>query len=522
MADTLGETLARYRGALDSPSVRQLNRDWALVTFTVLTEAFDGSRGSIHSDEFHQRIALCFDALRKHPLPEGSNVKLPDSAHEIRDRVNDWVRSELLYRYDDEDGHHYRLTAHATSAQQYLDAIHEAQRSDRSYASGQGAQHLLHLGRELALAIAPDPEAVREHLDDRRTRLRAEIAKIDAQIEEIDQGAGVEPEPIGVVLDKYQHFADAVSTMLANMKMVEQQIDRLGGAIREAFSNDTRPHGQIINQYLDWLAEAHDSAAGLGFNAAYEVLAETDLFDTLLRSSMSHELMSHLTPAQARQFRATPRQLRTAMTDVVTVQNRMDRRVRNFLQTYDPRSDRQISHLLERCHRMLADLSRTVRSTDELDLPSDDPNQPEGQWPTDKASMPILSIELDMTPPSTPMRVKVAGVPASTPDPDVLARMFALGAPHDTAIRGAIDDVARGAAAPVTGFDVFNHLSHDDSRIADLAGLIRIAAETDGAIIDTTTTATYLTRRHEGPAVEYEAPTITFSLTTDEEDHSDA
>lgn len=345
VSDEIGR-LRVVEDAFDRPTLRLLHGKYAAVQVAALRALFDSERRSIPTDQLHVRVGALVDTYRENGIdaPVGSG----------RDLCIRWMRGKWLQRLPAEDGGKevYELTAAAVDALRIV--------SDLS------SERILLSESRLTLIV----EAVRRQATEASPDVASRVRRIDAEIERLTAErtrllAGGEPAPPSVesMLEGYINLMELIGQLPGDFKRVEEGIRSMREQILDDFRGDTRPLGQVIDEYLERSGNLFATPEGRAFEGALGLLRDEALLQQLkadLDIIVTHPFTEALQPEDLRVFLGTVAMVRRGLTDVIGQRSRVTRTLKEHIVSRDAIRERELSAVFKALHE---ELPRWVANT---------------------------------------------------------------------------------------------------------------------------------------------------------------
>lgn len=147
MSGSIEGDVARIEAALNTPTLRLLDRKWAGIALPIFAALFPSNSEPMPVERFHTRVDALFDELRaagRDDVPSGTGKALS-----MR-----WVRERWLYRDPGRGEETYRLTG---DAEQALEYVTRATRTQLNVSLSR-IETMRRVVSEAALAAHPDRE----------------------------------------------------------------------------------------------------------------------------------------------------------------------------------------------------------------------------------------------------------------------------------------------------------------------------------------------------------------------------
>ena len=354
MGDVLGE-LRLVEQAFTRPTLQILRSKWAPVQVTVLRLVYDQERRSIPTDRLHADVDALLSILRS----EGEQV--PNRSG--KELCRDWMNNKWLVRLNaDNAGEIYELTSYALEALELVQNLS----SERPLLSESRLAAILDAVRRQAIEASPDAESRIERLDTQIAVLSAERGRL---------AAGGEPEPASVdrMMEGYDNLVDLIGQLPSDFKRVEEGIRSHRETILTDFRSDTRPLGQIIDEYLERSDDLLSTSEGRAFDGAIRLLRDDAMLTQLKRDLdviLEHPFTKALNSDEIRAFQGTVKMVRRGLEDVLDQRRRLTKTLRDHIVSHDAVRERELADTLAALHVELVNwvhsTSTRARSTVEL------------------------------------------------------------------------------------------------------------------------------------------------------------
>lgn len=218
--------------------------------------------------------------------------------------ANKWL---VRLNADDGSGELYELTSFALEALELMQSLS----SDRPLLSESRLAAIIDVVRRLALEATPDAHV-------RVERLNTQIEELVAERERLLGGGEPEPASVDRMMEGYANLVDLISQLPSDFKRVEEAIRGHRDTLLAEFRNDTRPLGQVIDEYLVRNDDLRAKPEGKAFESAFTLLRD-DVMLTQLRRDLdviaSHPFTAALTADEVRAFQGTVRMVRRSLDD---------------------------------------------------------------------------------------------------------------------------------------------------------------------------------------------------------------
>ncbi|WP_285027866.1 DUF3375 domain-containing protein [Plantibacter sp. ME-Dv--P-122b] len=359
MGEIDGE-FGRVRDALERPAIRLLSRPTAPAVVAIFRTTFGRDVQFVAADRFHLQVEEYLGELaaRGARIPAGG-----DERGGGRTLCREWVHDQWLVRTSTDDGEEqYSLTSHALEAVSLVDGLAH----DRALISESRLTMILDSVRRWALQADPDRD---EHL----RRIDAQLAELQAERERVAAGGTVVAASDDRMQDGYANIADLIRQLPSDFRRVEESVIAMHRRIVEDFRNDTRPIGEILDDYLRRTDELMTATAeGRAFEGAFELLRNDDLLQDLKRdlsTILDHPFSARLGPAELRGFRGAVGIIRQGIDDVLAQRRRLTATLRDHIVHHDVVQDRELDTTLRALNQRLGIWMRTAGPRATVDLP---------------------------------------------------------------------------------------------------------------------------------------------------------
>lgn len=268
--------IAAWERLRSQPAWLLLAADLAPQTAALLqTLLLDGER-RLPASLLHERLARELEDLRERGLD------LPRTAQAY---VSDWLGHGWLERRFPEGAseEEYELTAPAIAALRFITGLG----STRSVATESRLTLVIQQLTQLARQTDPDPES-------RLQELRAERARVDAEIARLDAG-DVKVLDTSRALERAREIIALADELAEDFRHVGDEFRSLDRGFRERILEDTRERGEILAALFEGVDVIAESEAGRTFAAFWGLLTDPE---------QSGQLESALDAVTARPFAA--------------------------------------------------------------------------------------------------------------------------------------------------------------------------------------------------------------------------
>lgn len=346
MSDPVGD-LRLVQEAFTRPTLRLLGSKWAPIQVAILRITFDRDRRSVPTDQLHSQVNAFLDTFRADGFdaPTGTG----------REMCRRWMQSKWLVRLHAENGGEvYELTSYALEA---LELVQDLS-GDRPLLSESRLAAILDAVRRQAIDASPDAQS-------RIERLNAQIAGLTAERDRLVDGGEPEPASVDRMMEGYDNLVDLIGQLPSDFKRVEEGIRGLRETILTDFRSDTRPLGQIIDEYLARSDDLLSTAEGRAFVGALRLLRDDAMLSQLKRDLdliLAHPFTEALTLDEVRVFRGTVTMVRRGLDDVLAQRSRLTGTLRDHIVNHDAVRERELADTLKVIHAELTGWIQRTRS----------------------------------------------------------------------------------------------------------------------------------------------------------------
>lgn len=262
-----------------SPAIRLLRADLAPYIVDFLNREFlRPGRVGVPTDELHDALAAYRDDVR-----ETDPDALCDAPAAY---LSDWYSGEKRWLRRTLEGSNdaatYQLTPHAQEVLTYLD---RALNSDLGFIGTESRLRLvIESLHKLVVESSADP-------NERLSHLRAEKARVEAEIEQIERGGPVARLPAAHIRERFDVAVVLLKGLLGDFRAVEERFKELARQVygRQTAGGDTR--GGILRFALDAEDALMRDDQGVSFSAFVRLV-----FDPVQTERLSHTVraLTHL------------------------------------------------------------------------------------------------------------------------------------------------------------------------------------------------------------------------------------
>lgn len=320
--------------AFQNPMLDLLHKRHAPLVVSLLSVVFTAERPQVPVADAHTEVGDALDQLRA----AGYDENLPVGT--ARDLCRQWTDAGWLVRQvQDDDVEVYRLSAHAVGA------LEVAGRAGgvRSKVSQSRVRTLLDaVGR---LAEDADPDVLM-----RMARLDAEIARLKAELDQVQRTGTVEPVGDEQLLEEAENVLHLVRELPADFARVAESIKAMQRDVVTALRQDERPTGAVLREYLERGEHVMESTAeGRAFAGALRLIGDPNRLDHLanqLDVVLRHRFTRRLPAQQRTELQEIGRRIEQGLEQVFTAQREASYVITAQVRNHDPLRDRQVDELL--------------------------------------------------------------------------------------------------------------------------------------------------------------------------------
>ncbi len=461
------------------PSLSLLRQKYAPVVLATLRPIFEQGQSSLPVDEFHARATRVFAAARDRDESFPVN---PDDPRQVRDECRSWVTKEWLERHGEVDGEVYRISAEAREVIRIVSELGRA----RSAMSESQVIAVITKARELALKVTADPKSRMDGIQLEIGDLKRKLADREKELANLEAGGFVELPDDEMVLDAFIDLREEIEGMPHDLKRVEDEFRALAQEVRDRFLSETRPHGEIVGEYLrraDELATA--DRYGRGFQSAKRLLTDARLQDQLrhdLETIVSYRFsVDPLNERDRADVRATMHMVTESVSAVLDQRDALIARLVGFITRHDALRERELNDALKAAKYQLRQWAAVNTTRASTSLPvghhadhagdSDGPVDVTGEMGIAETSTfrekPLKKrVRTDLT----PLAQSGGGAPPKFSVGDLRAK----GGPFYAELADAVERATRGGRG-VPAAEVFNSLPEEYRRPVDIFGLVDLA-----------------------------------------------
>lgn len=456
MVSDIRADVARVESALDTPTLKLLDRKSARIALPVFAALFPENAEPIPTERLHTRVDALLDELRAtgHDAPRSTGKQL----------AAQWVQERWLYRDPGKGEETYRLTG---DAEQALDYVTRASRTTLNVSVSR-IETMRRVVAEAALAAHPDRE-------ERMRRLGEEIARLTAEYERLQEGGELQAVSDDELVEQFANVLRELEGLPADFRRVEEAVRNVHRDVGKRFREEDAPVREVIDYYLDQSRQLLTATPeGRAFNGALELLRQPDWLRRLrddLETILSHPVADALLPEENREMRSAVSVINRGIDAVLVERHRATATLTEHIQNYDHVRNKELDlvlrgidselrawmqHAKARAH-VDVDLLPAPLEVDVLKLNTFDPD-------SEKAPEPLQDVSALMPAPPDLDEIRRQGGPRLD---DLRTRL------SEELTAGGIDSAAR----------LFNDLPDELKRPVEVLGLLHLLAGM-GADID--------------------------------------
>ncbi|MEV6820948.1 DUF3375 family protein [Nocardiopsis dassonvillei] len=485
MGEIEGE-VARINSALDTPTLKLLDRKSAGVAMPIFAVSFPEDGQPIPVERFHTVVDARLDELRAagHLIPAAGGKTL----------AMQWVRERWLYRDPGDGQETYQLTG---DAKQALDYVTRATRTQLNVSQSRIAT-MRHVVSQAALVANPDR-------DERIRRLTEEIVGLTAERDRLAEGGEMLETSEAELTEQFANVLRELDGLPSDFRRVEEAVRGMHKVITKRFREEARPVGEVVDDYLDQSANLlRATPEGRAFAGALELLRNRDWLDRLrtdLQAILAHPWAGTLLPDEQRQLRTTVDVIRRGISDVLGQRQRLSATLREHIENYDHVKNRELDEVLRGIDGQMRVWMQSARARSHVEVELIPPG-------LDISGLRFRTFDPDSERAPEPLE----DVTAEAPRVLSLEEIRKQGGPsltelrHEIEVRLATGDVESAAA-------LFNTLPEDLRRPVEILGLLHLLTGMDTEV-DTTTCEPAAAVRPDGSTRRFLMPRVTMADTS--------
>jgi len=199
-------------------------------------------------------------------------------------------------------------------------------------------------------------------------RLLAERARIDAEIEAIEQGR-LRVLSADSALERSREIITLADGLTGDFRRVRDQFEQLNRELRERIMDSDGNRGEVLDSLFAGIDLIAESEAGRTFSAFWRLLTDPEQAATLdeaLDAVMSREFVAGLDARERRFLLRLTRVLLEQGGTVHEVLQTFARSLKNFVQSREYMEQRRVNQLLKQAQRAVLAIKDEVKATETL------------------------------------------------------------------------------------------------------------------------------------------------------------
>ncbi|MBE9937654.1 DUF3375 family protein [Cellulosimicrobium cellulans] len=493
MASSIEGDVARIEAALNTPTLKLLDRKSAGVAMPLFANAFPEDGRPVPVEQFHTRVDALLDELRAggYTVPASTGKAL----------AMQWVRERWLYRDPGRGEETYQLTG---DAKQALDYVTRATRTQLNVSVSR-IETMRRVVSEAALTANPDRE-------ERKRRLAEEIARLQADYDLLASGAEMPGSSEAELTEQFANVLRELDGLPSDFRRVEEAVREMHRVITKRFREEVSPVGEVVDSYLKQSEDLLTATPeGRAFKGALELFRKPDWLTRLradLGMILAHPWAGTLLPDEQRQLRTAVDVIRRGMTDVLDQRRRLSATLREHIENYDHIKNRELEAVLRGIDSEMRTWMQSARPRDHVEVDLIPQN-------LDMAMLRLKSFD----PASERVPEPLEDVSNEAPASLSLAEIRQQGGPSLERLREQIETkLAEGDLESAA--TLFNMLPADLRRPVEILGLIHLFAQMDAEFVPSVREQVTAIRP-DGSVRRFRIPTSTL-ITTGPQPEGDA
>jgi hypothetical protein len=483
MRSDIEGAVARIDAALNTPTLKLLDRKSASLAMPIFTAAFADDAQSIPVEQFHTRVDALLDELRV------SGYQVPSTSGKAL--AMQWVREHWLYRDPGTGQEIYQLTG---DAKQALDYVNRATRTQLNVSVSR-IETMRRVISDAALAANPDRE-------ERKHRLAEEIARLQAEYEHLDSGGEMPEASEAELSEQFANVLRELDGLPSDFRRVEEAVRDMHRVITKNFREEDRPVGEVLDEYLERARNLLTSTPeGRAFSGALELLRKPDWLSRLrtdLTTILDHQWADALLPDEQHQLRTAVDVVRRGIASVLDQRKRLSATLKEHIENYDHIKNRELEMVLRGIDHEMRIWMQSARPRTHVDVELIPPG-------LDITGLKQRTFDPeDERAPET-----LEDVSAEAPDAMSLEAIRKQGGPSLEQLRSCIEQRC-GTGGDVSAAALFNELPDDLRRPVEILGIQHLFTRF-GATIDPTLREAVTARRPDGSTRTFLMPTTTMT-----------
>ena len=485
MATGIEGDVARIEAALNTPTLKLLDRKSAGVAMPLFAAVFPDDAQPIPVEQFHTRIDALLDELRAtgYPVPSAGGKLL----------AMQWVRERWLYRDPGHGQETYQLTG---DARQALDYVTRATRTQLNVSLSR-IETMRRVVSEAALAANPDRE-------ERKRRLAEEISRLQTEYDRLDSGGELPESSEAEMSEQFANVLRELDGLPSDFRRVEEAVREMHRSITKRFREEERPVGEVVDDYLEQSANLLTATPeGRAFAGALELLRKRDWLSRLradLDTILAHPWAEILLPDEQRQLRMAVDVIRRGISEVLGQRQRLTATLREHIENYDHIRNRELDAVLRGIDREMRTWMQSARARHHVDVELIPPG-------LDMAAVRFKTYDPDNERAPEPLEDVSHEAPAALS----LDEIRKQGGPSLDQLRQRIDEKLTAGDLESAG-GLFNSLPDELRRPVEILGLLHLFTRM-GAQIDPALRESVSAVRPDGTTRRFLMPTSTMQET---------
>jgi hypothetical protein len=353
MATGIAGDVARIEAALNTPTLKLLDRKSAGVAMPLFANAFPEDGQPVPVEQFHTRVDALLEELR------AGGYQVPSAGGKTL--AMQWVRERWLFRDPGRGEETYQLTGDAKQALEYVTRATRTQLT----VSLSRIETMRRVVSEAALGANTDRE-------ERKRRLAEEIARLQAEYDRLKDGGEMPESPEAELSEQFSNVLRELDGLPSDFRRVEEAVRDMHRVITKRFREEERPVGEVVDDYLTQSANLLTATPeGRAFSGALELLRKPDWLSRLradLNAILDHPWAGTLLPDEQRQLRTAVDVIRRGITDVLGQRQRLSATLREHIENYDHIRNRELDLVLRGIDREMRTWMQSARVRDHVDV----------------------------------------------------------------------------------------------------------------------------------------------------------
>lgn len=490
MASGIESERARIESALNSPTLRLLDRKSAGVAMPVFAVAFPDDAQPIPVERFHTVVEALLAELSSagYTVPSGDGKAL----------AMQWVRERWLYRDSGRGQETYQLTGDAKQALEYVARTTRTQLN----VSASRIETMRRVISEAALASNPDRE-------ERKRRLAEEIAVLQAELDRLEAGGELPRASEAELVEQFSNVLREIDGLPSDFRRVEEAVRSMHKVIARRFREEERPVGEVLDDYLEQARSLLTATPeGRAFEGAQELLRKPDLLTRLrddLESILANPWADSLLPDERRQLRSAVAVIRRGRDDVLDQRQRLSATLREHIENYDHIKNRELDLVLRGIDQEMRMWMQSARVRNHVDVELMPPG------------LDVVALKVRLfDPDSERVPEPLEDVSSDAPPAPSLEEIRKKGGPSLSQLQEQIDDLLV-AGDVATAAALFNAFPEELRRPVEVLGLLHLLLRIDAGV-DPSVREPVATVRPDGSTRRLLMPAVTVGKDSDDFD----